>query len=136
MLLQEIPTCKWIASIVGVEEVVGKVGAKIEVDVNAEEGELDQEMRLAEPLLWESEFSPEAEKKGVIKEMNSMKEFDVYDEVMVKDCTEEQVSEALDCTWVKVWKTETDLVVVRGCFQNVEKTEEDKTTCLRRRLHR
>ncbi|CAE7248181.1 unnamed protein product [Symbiodinium microadriaticum] len=132
----EIPTCKWIASIVGVEEVVGKVGAKIEVDVNAEEGELDQEMRLAEPLLWESEFSPEAEKKGVIKEMNSMKEFDVYDEVMVKDCTEEQVSEALDCTWVKVWKTETDLVVVRGCFQNVEKTEEDKTTCLRRRLHR
>ena len=54
-------------------------------DVNAEEGELHQEMRLAEPLLWESEFPPEAEKKGMIKEMNSMKEFDVYDEVMVKD---------------------------------------------------
>ena len=64
----------------------------------------------------------------MIKEMNSMTKFDVYDEVMVKDCTEEQVSEALDCRWVKVCKNETDLrcrVVVRGCFQDVEKTEED-----------
>ena len=123
-----IPACKWLSSIVGVDEVVGKDGSKIDVEVNAEEGKLDQEMRLAEPLLWESEFPPEAEKKGMIKEMNSMKDLDVYDEVMVKDCTDEQVSEALDCRWVKVWKNETDLrcrVVVRGCFQNVEKTEED-----------
>ena len=123
-----IPACKWLASNVGVDEVVGKDGTKIDIEVNAEEGELDQEMRLAEPLLWESEFPPEAEKKGTIKEMSSMKEFDVYDEVMVKDCADEQVSEALDCRWVKVWKNETDLrcrVVVRGCFQNVEKTEED-----------
>ena len=51
-----IPACKWIASIVGVDEVVGKDGTKIDVEVNAEEGELDQEMRLAEPLLWKSEF--------------------------------------------------------------------------------
>ena len=60
--------------------------------------------------------------------MNSMKDFDVYDEVLVKDCTDGQVKEALDCRWVKVWKNETDLrcrVVVRGCFQNVEKNEED-----------
>ena len=42
-------------------------------------------MRLAEQLLWESEFHPEAEKKGIIKEMNSIKDFDVYDEVLVKD---------------------------------------------------
>ena len=67
-------------------------------------------------------------KKGMMKEMNSMKEFDVYDEVLVKDCTEEQVNEALDCRCIKVWKNEIDLrckVVVRGCFQNVEKNEED-----------
>ena len=57
--------------------------------MNAEESELDQEMRLSEPLLWESEFPPEAEKKGVMKEMNSMKNFDVYDEVKVEDCTQE-----------------------------------------------
>ena len=45
-----------------------------------------------------------------------------------RDCTDEQVNEALDCRWVKVWKNETDLrcrVVVRGCFQTVEKNEED-----------
>ena len=48
--------------------------------------------------------------------------------LLVKDCTDEQVNEALDCRWVKVWRNETDLrcrVVVRGCFQNVEKNEED-----------
>ena len=54
---------KWVASIVGVHEVIGKDGTKIEVDVNAEKGDLglDQEMRLSEPLLWESEFPPEAD---------------------------------------------------------------------------
>ena len=114
-----IQSCKWLASIVGVEEVVGKDGTRIDVEVNAEEGEIEQELRLAEPLLWESEFPPEAEKKGMMKEMNPMKDFDVYDDVLVKDCTDERV---------KVWKNETDLrcrVVVRGCFQNVEKNEED-----------
>ena len=123
-----IQSCKWLASIVGVEEVVGKDGTKIDVEVNAEEGEVGQELRLAEPLLWESEFPPEAEKKGTMKEMTSMKDFDVCDEVLVKDCTDEQVNGAPDCRWVKVWKNETDLrcrVVVRGCFQNVEKNEED-----------
>ena len=51
-----IPACKWLASIVGVDEVVGKDGTKIDFDLNAEEGEIEQEMRLTEPLLWQSEF--------------------------------------------------------------------------------
>ena len=58
-----IPACKWLASIVGFEEVVGKDGTKIDVEVNAEEGEIEQELRLSEPLLWESEFPPEAARK-------------------------------------------------------------------------
>ena len=123
-----IPACKWLASIVGVNYVVGKDGTKIDVDVNAEEGELDQEMRLSEPLLWESEFPPEAERRGMMKEMDSMRNFEVYDEVKVDECTQEQIDGALDCRWVKVWKSEDELrcrVVVRGCFQNVEKSEED-----------
>ena len=98
--------------------------------MNAEEGELDQELRLSEPLLWESEFSPEAERKGMMKEMNSTKNFDVNDEVKIEGFAprSKQVDEALDCRWAKVWKGEHDLrcrVVVRGCFQNVEKSEED-----------
>ena len=128
MIAGVIPACKWLASIVGVDEVVGKDGTKIDVDVNAEEGELDQEMRLSEPLLWESEFPPEAERRGMMKEMDSMRNFEVYDEVKVDDCTQEQIDGALDCRWVKVWKSEDELrcrVVVRGCFQNVEKSEED-----------
>ena len=35
-----IQSCKWLASIVGVDEVVGKDGTKIDVEVNAEEGEI------------------------------------------------------------------------------------------------
>ena len=128
MIAGVIPASKWLASIVGVDEVIGKDGTKIDVDVNAEEGELDQEMRLSEPLLWESEFPPEAERRGMMKEMDSMRNFEVYDEVKVDDCTQEQIDGALDCRWVKVWKSEDELrcrVVVRGCFQNVEKSEED-----------
>eukprot|EP00439_Symbiodinium_sp_Y106_P074225 s3018_g14.t1 len=109
MIAGVIPACKWLASIVGVDEVLGKDGTKIDVDVNAEEGELDQEMRLSEPLPWESEFPPEAERRGIMKEMDSMRNFEVYDEVKVDDCTQEQIDGALDCR----------------CFQNVEKSEED-----------
>ena len=76
---------EWLASIIGIEEIVGKDGTKIDIEINIEEGEIEQELRLAEQLLWESEFHPEAEKKGIIKEMNSIKDFDVYDEVLVKD---------------------------------------------------
>ena len=63
-----------------------------------------------------------------MKEMDSMRNFEVYDEVKVDDCTQEQIDGALDCRWVKVWKSEDELrcrVAVRGCFQNVEKSEED-----------
>ncbi|CAE7425472.1 unnamed protein product, partial [Symbiodinium microadriaticum] len=69
------------ADALGIDEVVAKDGTKIDVEVNAEEAALDQELRLSEPLL------------GMMKEMNSMKNFDA--------CTEEQISEALDCRWVK-----------------------------------
>ena len=77
-------TVRMDADALGIDEVVAKDGTKIDVEVNAEEAALDQELRLSEPLL------------GMMKEMNSMKNFDA--------CTEEQISEALDCRWVKVWK--------------------------------
>ena len=62
-----------------------KDGTKIDIEVNVEEGEIEQVMRLVEPLLWENEFPPEAEKKGMMKEMNSIKDVDIYDEMLVKD---------------------------------------------------
>ena len=108
-------------------EVVGKDGTKIDVDVNAEEGELDQEMRLSEPLLWESEFPPEAERRGMMKEMDSMRNFEVYDEVKVDDCTQEQIDGALDCRWVKVWKSEDELRC-RGCERLFPLTSRDHSS--------
>ena len=60
--------------------------------------------------------------------MNSTKKFEVFREAKIEDCAEEQINEALDCRWVKVWKDASELrsrVVVRGCFQHVEKSEED-----------
>ena len=42
MIAGVIPACKWLASIVGVDEVVGKDGTKIDVDVNAEEANSTQ----------------------------------------------------------------------------------------------
>ena len=128
MIAAVVPACTWLASVVGVAEVIGKDGTQVDVDVNTEESKLEQKMRLSEPSLWEDEFPPEAEREGMMKEMNSMKKFEVYDEVKIEDCTEEQINEALDCRWVKVWKDENELrckLVVRGCFQNVEKSEED-----------
>ena len=39
------------------------------------------------------------------KEMKSMKEFDVYEEVPIEQCSQEDIDSALDCKWVKRWKT-------------------------------
>ena len=54
-------------------ELTRSLERKIAIEVNAEEEELDQELRLSEPLLRESEVPPEAE-KTMMTEMNSMKE--------------------------------------------------------------
>ena len=47
-----------MSSIVGAETALAKNGDEVEVCVNAEPGELKQEMRLAEPYLWDSDFPP------------------------------------------------------------------------------
>ena len=57
-----------------------------------------------------------------------MKDFDVYDEVPVKDCTDEQINEALTVDgsrYGRMRPTSDAELLVRGCFQNVEKNEED-----------
>ena len=54
------------------------------------------------------------------KEMGSMEGFDVYDEVPLHECTQEDIDNAFDTCLVKVWKTATNLrvrLVTRGCFQ-------------------
>ena len=67
--LYKIGLVPCVSSIVSAETAVAKNGNEVEVCVNAEPGELEQEMRLAEPYLWDSEFPPGAEKAGMTKEI-------------------------------------------------------------------
>ena len=57
---------------------------------------------------------------GMQTEMKSMKSFDVYDEIPIEHCSQEDIDNALDGTWVKRRKTATKVrcrLCVRGCFQ-------------------
>ena len=97
-----------MSSIVGAETAAANIGDEIEECVNAAPGELEQEMRLAEPYLWESEFPPESEQKaGRMKEMGSMKSF-VYDEAPAAQCSQDQM----------------DALSARGCFQDIAKMDD------------
>ena len=55
------------------------------------------------------------------KEMKSMKDFDVYKEVPIEQCSQSDIDGAIGVCWVKRWKTDVELrmrLVVQGCFQN------------------
>ena len=49
-----------------------------------------------------------------------MKNFDVYDEIPIENCSQKDIDNALDCTWTKQRKTETQVecrLCVRNCVQ-------------------
>ena len=71
------------------ETTASKNGDEVKACVNAEPGQLEQEMRLAEPYPWDTEFQPEAEKPGTMEKMGSMKSFDVHDEIPTAQCSQE-----------------------------------------------
>ena len=48
----------------------------------------------------EPEFTEQEVKEGMMEEMRSMKEFEVYDEIPIEHCSQEDIDNALDCTWV------------------------------------
>ena len=69
-----VHACKWVAPIVGVDEVIGKCGTKIEVDLNAEEGDSTKScggVSFAEKngMMKEIERVSFAEKNGMMKEI-------------------------------------------------------------------
>ena len=110
---------------------VAKNGDEVDVCVCECRAWLEQEVRLAKPYLWDR----------MMKEMGSMKSFDVYDEaptamksfdfydeVPTAQCSQEQIDNALDRRWVEVWKTDTELrcrFVARGCLQDTAKMDDD-----------
>ena len=92
------------------------------VETNLDHQELRDEMRLTEPQLFktEIEFPEEYLVRALKKEMDSMKKFDVYDEVPLSERTSGEINGALPTKWVKTWKAADTVrarVVVMGCFQ-------------------
>ena len=106
---------------VGVHSVTSR-DTDIPVEVNEDETEKQTQLRLLEPQLFDHdpEFPDEDVIPAMQKEMGSMDGFDVYVQVPIHECTQEDMDNALDTRWVKVWKTATNLrvrLVTRGCFQ-------------------
>ena len=88
-----------------ISAITTKDGLEVPVCVNADEGERTQELRALQPSLWyETEFPRELEVAGMDKEMNSMRDFGVYEEVKVDELPPEKVASAISTKWVKRFK--------------------------------
>ena len=78
-----------------------------------------EELKLVEPQLdyIEDEFTEQEVIDGMQTEMKSMKSLDVYNEIPIEHCSQENIDNALDGTWVKRRKTATKVrcrMCVRG----------------------
>lgn len=72
-----------------VASVTSKQGLQVPVDVNKERDEELQSLRASEPVLWyDAEFDREQEIEGMKKEMQSLTDFQVYEEVKLENLTE------------------------------------------------
>ena len=120
----------YIAGLIGVIETTLKNGIAVPVNVNMDHEELHQEIRLSEPVIWDvtREFPEEAQRIGMNHEMKSMKDFNVYTEVPIDQCSQEDIDNAIGVRWVKRWKTDIELrmrLVVQGCFQDSSSIDVD-----------
>ena len=120
----------YIAGLIGVVETTLKNGIAVPVNVNMDHEELHQEIRLSEPVVWDvtREFPEEAQRIGMNHEMKSMKDFNVYTEVPIDQCSQEDIDNAIGVRWVKRWKTDIELrmrLVVQGCFQDSSSIDVD-----------
>ena len=89
-------------TITPVHKLLTKKGQQVDVSTNEEE-----ELRLDDPLLAESlkeEFPKHLPKQAMNTEMKSMKDFKVYQEVFVKQLTDEQFKKLIKTRWVLRWK--------------------------------
>ena len=115
-LISEIP--RFTIGVICTATVYGDVPVSRKEDTE----EIVEEMKLVEPQLdyIEDEFAEQEVIDGIQIEMKSMKSFNVYDEIPVEHCSQEDIDNALDGTWVKRRKTATKVrcrLCGRGCFQ-------------------
>ena len=111
-----------------VSAVTTKQALEVPVAVNQDEDELTLEERFKNPLFWQSaDFTYEEEKAGMNKEMQSMLNFDVFEEVKMADLTPAQLETVISTRWVKTRKSDGTCrcrIVVRGYDQVVEDPDE------------
>jgi hypothetical protein len=104
-----------------------KDGTSIPVDVNIDPSEQELELIAKEPLLWyEPEFQKELLIKGMKKEMQSIKDFDVYEEELAEKLTPEELKTCIPTKWVHKAKglEVKSRVVVKGYKELVEDKDE------------
>eukprot|EP00434_Breviolum_minutum_P039748 symbB.v1.2.035312.t1/scaffold4706.1/size36105/1 len=85
------------------------VDGDVPISRNEDTEEIVEELKLVEPQLdyIEDEFTEQEVIDGMQTEMQSMKSFDVYDEIPIEHCSQEDIDNALDGTCVKRRKTAT-----------------------------
>ena len=88
-----------------VAAVTTKHDLEVPVAVNQDERELSLSKTLEDPQLWyETEFPYEEEVAGMKKEVKSMQDFQVFDEVPVEQVPDELSQQAISTKWVKTRK--------------------------------
>ena len=104
-----------------------KDGTSIPIDVNVDTSEQEFEWIAKEPLLWyEPEFQKELTIKGMKKEIQSIKDFDVYEEELAEKLTPEELKTCIPTKWVHKAKglEVKSRVVVKGYKELVEDKDE------------
>ena len=95
--------------------------------MNFEETEKKEELIASQPTLWyDDEFPEDLLIEGMKTEIESMKHFDVYEEIRSTTLSQEQLSSVIDTKWVKRYKGQgvRCRLVVRGFMQTVEDTDD------------
>ena len=98
------------------------VDGNVFVSRNEDTEESIEELKLVEPQLnyVENEFTKQEVIGRMQTEIKSMKSFDVYGKIPIEDCSQEDIDDALDCTWIKQSKTATEVkcrLCVGDCVQ-------------------
>ncbi|OLP95903.1 Retrovirus-related Pol polyprotein from transposon TNT 1-94 [Symbiodinium microadriaticum] len=99
-------------------------GLEVPVEVNVDRKEELQALRAAEPVVWyDTEFDKEQELLGMQKERESLEHFEVFEEKLVSECSEEQLRNAISTKWVK--RPKGDGVRCRLCVRGFDQVIED-----------
>ena len=112
-----------------VAAVTTKQDLEVPVAVNQDEKELALSKTLEDPQLWhETEFPHEEEEvAGMKKEVKSMQDFEVFDEVPVEQVPDELSQQAISTKWVRTRKGDGAVrcrLVARGYTQQVDDKDE------------